>query len=160
MQQRVALANRTQPAAFLAADVGGTHARLAIVAAGEGAGAAPTVLAYRTYRCAQWAGLLEALRDFTARAGVPVSAGVIACAGYVMGDAIVNDNLPWPVSIQALKLGLHLDALRVVNDFEAITYAAHTARIEDTTLVVAGDGTAGAGPLLVYRLRHGRTGGG
>ncbi|HLI18542.1 MAG TPA: glucokinase, partial [Rhodanobacteraceae bacterium] len=53
---------RTQP--FLAADVGGTHARVALMRAASGRGREFEMLAYRKFACADFAGLPELLRAF------------------------------------------------------------------------------------------------
>ena len=50
--------------AFLAADVGGTHARIGLVI-GDAAGKRPvSVLHYHRYGCADWSSLAAMLQDF------------------------------------------------------------------------------------------------
>src|SRR5690606_9460427 len=58
---------RAQP--FLAADVGGTHARMALVVAG--ADAAPRVLAHASYRCAGYPDLASIAAAFMAGLDAP-----------------------------------------------------------------------------------------
>ncbi len=58
----------------------------------------------------------------------------MASAGYVLGDAIVNDNLPWPVSIRDIRETLGIASLAVINDFEAVAYATQFMTQADTTL--------------------------
>jgi glucokinase len=137
------------PAAFLAADVGGTHARVGLVS-GDGRGPV-TVRAYQRYACAQWPSLTAILRDFVATLGasVRVRACAVASAGYVLGDAIVNDNLPWPVSIRDIREGLGIERLAVVNDFEAVAYAAQFLADADTVPVIENTLPRGEGPVLV-----------
>ncbi|MEP6899588.1 MAG: glucokinase, partial [Rhodanobacter sp.] len=111
-------------APFLAADVGGTHARVALMQASEGETRGVEVLAYRTFACADFPGLVELLQAFVVDgAQTPVRHCVLACAGLVMGDEVLDDNLPWPIHLSPLREALALDDVAVLNDFEALGYA-------------------------------------
>jgi glucokinase len=111
-------------APFLAADVGGTHARVALMQASPDEGCGVKVLAYRKFACADFPGLEELLQAFVID-GVqtPVRHCVLACAGQVMGDEVLNDNLAWPIQLSQLRQALALDDVAVLNDFEALGYA-------------------------------------
>ncbi len=137
----------TQP--FLAADVGGTHARVALMRATRGDGDY-TMLAYRKFACADFTGLSELLRAFVeGDATLPVRRCVIACAGKVIGDTIVNDNLAWPVSLSRLRDALAFDDVALLNDFEALGYALDD--VDDTgSLLLCGPANSVAGPVLVF----------
>lgn len=131
---------------FLAADVGGTHARVGLVRGAPGGRV--TVLAYRKYNCADYPGLGDILRDFLDNeARLPADRCALACAGYVLDDEIVNYNLPWKVSLAQLRRDLGMRDISVINDFEAV---AHAARFIDPakTLLLAGPERA-EGALLV-----------
>ncbi len=67
----------------------------------------------------------------------------VACAGYVLDGAIINANLPWPVSLREIRDGLGLSRLEVINDFEAVaTPPSH--RSDETRLITqAGSGSPG-----------------
>jgi glucokinase len=137
--------------AFLAADVGGTHARIGLVS-GQPDGARPvTVLQYHRYACAEWPSLTAVLKDFVGQLdrSVHVSRCAVASAGYVLGDAIVNDNLPWPVSIRDIRDNLGIEQLAVVNDFEAVAYATQFLSQADTTPVIESEAPPAEGPVLV-----------
>lgn len=137
----------TQP--FLAADVGGTHARLALMRAANGGEREFEVLAYRKYACADFPGLAELLKAFVdSDAMLPVRRCVIACAGQVIGDAIVNDNLAWPVSVSQLHDALAFDDIALLNDFEALAYALEDVK-DAGSLLLCGPETCGDGPALV-----------
>lgn len=140
-----------QDGLLLAADVGGTHARVGLLS-GRPDGACPvTVLRYRRYACAEWASLTAVLEDFVAGLEpreVPETCAV-ACAGYVLGDAIVNDNLAWPVSIRDIRERLALRRLAVINDFEAVAYATQFLAEADTVAVIEPSAPRRAGPVLV-----------
>ena len=134
---------------FLAADVGGTHARVALLRASPGAGNEIEILAYRKCTCADFPGLPELLQAFVASdATLPVRRCVIACAGQVVGDVIVNDNLAWRVSLSALREALAFDEVALLNDFEALGYALDNVRDTDS-LLLCGPATHTEGPALV-----------
>jgi glucokinase len=67
----------------------------------------------------------------------------------VLGDAIVNDNLPWPVSIRDIRDSLGIEQLAVVNDFEAVAYATQFLSQADTTPVIDTTAPRAVGPVLV-----------
>ncbi len=120
---------------FLAADVGGTHARVALVRASGDGDRGLEMLVCRRFDCADFAGLAELLRAFIdGHAEFPVRHCVLACAGQVMGDEVLNDNLAWPIHVSRLRSALAFDDVAVLNDFEALAYAldgmpAHAGRL-------------------------------
>jgi len=121
--QDVAHAAGGQSTAFIAADIGGTSARIGLVRDGlDGV----QVLAYQSYPCAGHASLEELLREFIqTHVSVPVGACVLGCPGRVDDDGVLlNNYLPWPVSRDALRSALGIDDLWLINDFEALAYAA------------------------------------
>ena len=137
----------TEP--FVAADVGGTHARVALLRASSGGGREIEILAYRKFACADYQGLPELVRTFVEHdAALPVRRCVIACAGQAIGDSIVNDNLAWPVSLSALRDALAFDDVALLNDFEALGYALDDVRDTDS-LLLCGPETHDEGPALV-----------
>ncbi len=108
---------------LLAADIGGTHARLGLVRGRRG-GQQMSVQAYHKYTCAEHASLEAIVRDFLDHhAREPVTRGALACAGYEIDGVVINDNLPWKVALEDLRRALHLDDLALINDFEAVAYA-------------------------------------
>ena len=140
-----------QEAMFLAADVGGTHARIGLVSHQPDGVRPVTVLQYHRYACADWPSLTAVLKDFVSQLdrGVHVDACAVASAGYVLGDAIVNDNLPWPVSIRDIRDSLGINQLAVINDFEAVAYATQFLGHADTTPVIETEAPQVDGPVLV-----------
>ncbi len=110
---------------IVAADVGGTYARLGWVwMDGDGR---PQLRHLRRYACAEHAGLGAILRDFVAelareRIADGAVAATVAIAGVDDGDAWLNANLPWPVSRARTRHEAGLAALELVNDFEALAY--------------------------------------
>ena len=108
--------------AWLAADVGGTHARVGLVAFGPDQ-AAPTVLTHRTYKCAEYAGLDVIVRAFCDEHAVKPQRFALACAGFLHEGRVVSSHLQWPIVPATLEQVLALDEVKVLNDFEALAYA-------------------------------------
>lgn len=139
-------------APFLAADVGGTHARVGLIqpSADSADGASLSVLQYRKFACADYKDLHDILREFTNTMHGPVATrACIACAGLVNGDDLINANLPWRVSISRLRDELGLDRVVLVNDFTAVAYAAHFQGIADSILIAGHGAIDPALPRLV-----------
>jgi glucokinase len=137
-------------APFLAADVGGTHVRLGIM---RGAGTTQPIemLACRTYRCADRAALADFIAEFLAgHDGTHIKCGVIASAGYALEDGtVIATNLPWPLSMRETRERLGFTDLRLVNDFEALAYAAATVPAADTFGLCGPMDAVLPGPVLV-----------
>lgn len=134
---------------FLAADVGGTHARIALVQASRTGGTVVDVLAHREFRCADFPTLPDLLRSFLDHdAGTPVRHCVLACAGQVLGDEVIHDNLAWPIRLSRLRAILGCDDISVLNDFEALGYALDDVRGLRSRLLCGPDAHA-TGPMLV-----------
>ena len=146
---------RDQP--FLAADIGGTHARIGLVVRATGSSQPVQVLHYHRYSCVDWSSLTAMLQDFVAELGTTPHAlakgqlrhCAVACAGYVLDDAIVNENLPWPVSISDIRSGLGIERLAVINDFEAVAYASQFIAVDETRAIIDTLQPPVTGPVLV-----------
>ena len=135
--------------AFLAADVGGTHVRVALVAPPPGGGAAVQLRQYAKYRARDHKGLGEILADFLGQVPVPVRRGVIASAGYALADgSVITANLPWPLPVRQLQAQLGMSDLRLINDFEALAHAAVQVDASQV-LQLCGPVQTAPGPLLV-----------
>lgn len=107
---------------LVAADVGGTHARIALMRAETPGKVA--MLDFRQYACADFPDLSDIVAQFLRDSGArEADRAVIAIAGVLHGDALVNTNLPWPVSLSRMRHALSLRDLQLVNDFEAMAYA-------------------------------------
>ncbi|QQQ01560.1 glucokinase [Lysobacter enzymogenes] len=166
---RLSPAASAEAGSFIAADVGGTHTRVGLVRPGQG-GDTVAVLAHRKYVCADYpslAPILSAfLAEFTAGNGIGVERVVIACAGVVLEDRVVNSNLPWPISLSELRAELGLREVLFINDFQANANAAQCMAPDDSTLLTPGVRDAAPGPVLVIgpgtglgaaiRIPHGR----
>lgn len=134
---------------FIAADVGGTNARIGVVRVESDGGVA--VLAYRKYPCGDYPSLTAILRDFLATH--PAHAGIdrmaIASAGVVLDDEVINSNLPWRISLPEMRRELQLRELHVINDFAAAAHGVQSLAPEESRLLTPGIRVAEAGPVLV-----------
>ena len=133
-------------AIVLAADVGGTHARIGLLQANPRAQPPLAMLARHVYECSKWPGLGEILEDFLARhanhrGGIARCA--LAMAGYLRGDEVVSENLRWPVRISELRARLELDRLDIVNDFEALACGTRFLSRSDSIAMIDAQGTSG-----------------
>jgi glucokinase len=134
---------------FLAADIGGTRGRVALMRASHDAARGVETLAYRVFVCAEFPSLSELLQAFIdADVQAPVKHCVLACAGQIVGDEVVNDNLAWPIHLTQLRYSLGLDDVAVLNDFEALAYALD-GHLADGGRHLCGPDTASTGPILV-----------
>lgn len=134
---------------FLAADVGGTHARLALMAPGTRAGG-PTVLAYRIFRCGEHAGFAAIVRAFLAGLDARPRRLVLACTGCAHEGVLINESLPWRIEPAALAAELQLDEVRLLNDFVALTCAAPYIDTSRSPLLHAPErAVAEPGPIVV-----------
>jgi glucokinase len=141
---------RASAASLIAADVGGTHARVALLDAGPGGSEDFAILQYRKYACADYPSLAAIIEEFrSAVLGDEVDRIALAIAGYVIDDAVVNINLPWPVSVSDLRTSLGVKDLAIVNDFEAVAHAIGHVDGSGATLLSGPAQAALPGPMLV-----------
>ena len=134
---------------FLAADVGGTYARVALMQTSQDERREVGVLAYRKFVCADFPGLTELLQAFVETdTRTPVRHCVIACAGQVIGNDVLTDNTAWPIHLSQLRHALALDDVAVLNDFEALGYAIDQDADSGARLLCGPD-TQVDGPTLV-----------
>ncbi|MCK6426395.1 MAG: glucokinase [Burkholderiaceae bacterium] len=159
---------------WLVADIGGTNARFGWV--DDAAGAARhevsqvrtlTVADHATPGAAAQAYLadLAASARSAGRPWQPPRRAALAVATPITGDAVRFTNSPWSFSRQALQAELGLEALQVLNDFEALALSLPTlgaAQLRpisglpraEGTLAVLGPGT-GLGVGAVTRTPAG-----
>ena len=142
-----------QPVArLITADVGGTYARLGLVGADTGGGI--HVLFHRRYACAEYAGLAAILRRFRedCEAGHEQAfpaVCVVAIAGVLQGDQLLNSNLPWPVSLSETRRGAGIAQLHLINDFEALAWALPQVPVEQLHVLGTGNGNSLRLPAVV-----------
>ncbi len=141
----------------LVADIGGTHARFALVRPGSGA-----LDHIRTIENAAFDSLEAAVRAYLGDSGSPeIDAAAIAMAGPVYADGAQLTNGAWGFKTAKLRRRLDLPALTVLNDYEALALslpeidASGLVQIGGTTpkpgsvRIVLGPGTGFGGAALV-----------
>jgi glucokinase len=149
----------------LAADVGGTNARLAWVEVDPRGLSAPKVLQSHSYRCADFEGLEHILTRFLADFPGHPQAVALGCAGLRHGREILNGNLPWRLHLDPLEAVAGGVPIYLSNDFEALARATRwlpasagqrlcgpEASLRAAPVIVLGPGT-GLGAAL--RVPHG-----
>lgn len=134
---------------LLAADVGGTHARLGLVAFSRRS-ATFDVQAYQVYPCREHASLDAIVREFCDGLAIKPRRFALACAGYLHQGRVINSHLHWPIEPAALERTLGLDEVRVLNDFVALAHAVpHLAGDAATPLHTPAAQGAATGPVVV-----------
>ncbi|MCP4492331.1 MAG: glucokinase [Gammaproteobacteria bacterium] len=103
----------------LIADIGGTHARFALV---DNSGGVP--FETKTLNCGDYATLLDAVEFYLADIGSPRPHH----AGFSIATAVEKDQLTmtnhiWDFSIQQTRKSLGLSSLKVLNDYAALALA-------------------------------------
>jgi len=157
---------------WLVADIGGTNARFGWLAAGS-----DVVAHVATLRGADHASPASAAQAYLAQlqaqlgaAYTPPRAGAFAVATAVGGDEVAFTNSGWVFSREATRRQLALDALLILNDFEALALslprlhgaqvravgavAKPAAMLSAATLAVIGPGT-GLGVAGLVPTAHG-----
>jgi glucokinase len=131
---------------ILAGDIGGTHARLALMADGS-----TEPLRERRYLCADHAGVEPLLADFLAGETRPVRAGCLAVAGPIADDgrSARLTNLPWIIEADALAARFGIGRLTLANDFTAAALGITACPAETLVPLQAGEPLAAAPRLVV-----------
>jgi len=130
----------------LIADVGGTRLRFAILAGSDGPMHVLPCMETRDH-----ASLLQAIRALNlSDSSLPEPRwAVIALAAPIDGDSLAMTNLNWNISPQQLLQELGLEAIVILNDFEAIALALPA--LEPDHLEQIGSGTPDiSSPMVAF----------
>ncbi|MFO1399880.1 MAG: glucokinase [Steroidobacteraceae bacterium] len=130
----------SEVAPALVADIGGTNVRFAL-ARRDGA-APPRLDAVRSFAVAQFDSLVVAARHYLQGSGVAPRRAVLAAAGPVSGGEVRITNHPWVIAAPRVAADLGLEAVRIVNDFAAMSAAV--AVLDPGALRAIGPGSARA----------------
>ncbi len=130
----------------LIADIGGTNARFALTDLESGN---PCVQQARSLPCAEYASLQHAAEHYLKLVGIQPRRAAIAVASPVDADEIRLTNRAWSFSRSELQNVLHLDDLRLLNDFGAVAWAVPSIEAADR-ITLHGDAAAPMrGPVTV-----------
>lgn len=134
----------------LAADIGGTKARFALVAAGEGDTPAPEIIRHSVLRCAEFSGLEAALERFLDEIGaLRPQRACIAVAGPVRDDLVRFTNRRWQFSVEDVRRRFGFSQLEVINDVAALAYGTALVPPSELTVVKPGAGPDGRARVAV-----------
>jgi glucokinase len=135
----------------LAADVGGTNARLAWVDVDVSGRTAPVVGAALTYACADFPGLAQIIERFRAEHPGEPQALALGCAGLLHGREVLNGNLPWRLLLDPLEDAAGHVPLHLSNDFEALARATRWLATDEGCLLHGPEASivAPARPIVV-----------
>lgn len=129
----------------LVGDIGGTSARFAIqLASGQ------ALQCTAQYACADFPGLLEAVRHYLAEHRLPAPRQFcVGVAAAITDDGIRFLNNSWSFSRRKLREQLALQRLLVINDFAALAYSLPSLAGEDLALVRPGTAIHDAAKIVV-----------
>lgn len=140
----------------LIGDIGGTHARFAIVPEDGG-----VMRRFKIVRTREHAGIEEAAVAAAGRAEIGARSAFLAVAAPIRGDRIALTNCDWVVEPMRMMARLGLESVVLINDFEAQALAlpGHVGdvldivspgkRTERGTKLVIGPGTGLGAAALV-----------
>jgi glucokinase len=120
---------------ILAGDVGGTSTRLALFELEHGS---LREIARERYPSANYPGLLEIVRTFTAVHGLAVDGACVGVAGPVRDGRVETPNLPWVVDSAALAKELSVPRATLLNDLEANAWGIFTLGEQDVAVLAPG----------------------
>jgi glucokinase len=131
----------------LLGDFGGTTVRLALQIPG---GPARRI---RRYHAADFAGIDEALHHYFGelrlRPNKQPQAAAFAIAGPVIGTRIRMTNLPWAISLPALRRAFGFHTLLAINDFAAVAESIPYLAAQDRRKLGGGAAVAGK-PIVAF----------
>jgi glucokinase len=103
----------------LAGDIGGTHARLAVVEIGGGRA---RLLSERSYSSPAASGLAPLVAEFLGGEPARPASACFAIAGPVVDGRVAGTNLPWAVEARSLGNAIGIPGTRLINDFAAVGF--------------------------------------
>jgi glucokinase len=130
---------------LLLGDIGGTHARFALVS-GDNA----PITKVMVLSTGQFPDLSTAVTAYLNQIGNPeVSTACIAIANPIVGDVVEMTNNQWRFSIENTRQTLQLENLLMLNDWEAMAMAAPALGTNDLEQIGKGSPVANAPKALI-----------
>ena len=130
----------------LAADIGGTNSRLALV---ELPASGPVVIRRsRHYPSQDFPSLVAVVHAFLAEGIEPIAGACFAVAGPIRMGECHATNLPWVVRAAELAAELQLTSVRLINDFAAVGFGLHLLGPHDLATLQEGSPIAD-GPIAL-----------
>lgn len=129
---------------ILVADVGGTHARLALCHLDTG-----ELSQIGTYVTVAFPSLEAVIRQYLTELQIEIYAACIAIACPITDDWVAMTNHNWAFSIDGMKASLGLTHLAVINDFIAVSMAIPMLSKQDVVQLGGGEAQQEK-PIAVY----------
>ncbi len=165
----------TLPSPALAADVGGTHARIAIAIVEAGR---PALADFRKFRCADFPSLTAIFEHYCSELGIASPRSISAAIAGACGDGEpITTNMPWDYDLCHLRSRFSRSDVRTFNDYQAVAAGSQLLTASDCIAItepspdpqglaiVMGVGTglgaairSGSGPnAMIYPTELGQT---
>lgn len=110
----------------LVADVGATNVRLALVE-----GDSRRLQQEQIFECKSYNSLKAVIDDYYSALTQKPTVAAVAMPNPILGDQVKMTNHTWQFSIECLRRQLHLEKLRVLNDFTALAMAVPYLQPQD-----------------------------
>lgn len=120
---------------ILAGDIGGTHARLALM---EARGEDLNLLIEKFYSSHDYSNLEDIVTDFLKQNSTKPQLAGIGVAGPIREGKCVATNLPWIVDASTLAVACGLKRVELLNDLEANAYGISTLAKSDFAILQKG----------------------
>ena len=120
----------------LVGDIGGTKTRLAVA---ETIGDKVQLDHERHYPSRDYGSLDALLRRYCDDTGAQCDLAALAIAGPVKDGCSRATNLPWEVDALAIRQGLSLSAVRLLNDLEAVAWGVSALGSDEVAVIHPGD---------------------
>ncbi len=120
---------------ILAGDVGGTHARMALM---EARGESFSLVTEKIYPSHDYSKLEDIVTEFLKENQTKPELAGIGVAGPVRDGKCVATNLPWIVDSVTLAAACGLDRVDLLNDLEANAYGIATLAVTDFSVLMKG----------------------
>jgi glucokinase len=120
----------------LVGDIGGTKTGLAVA---ETVGDKVRLDHERRYPSRDHGSLDALLRRYCDDTGAHCDLAALAIAGPVTGGRSKATNLPWEVDALAIRQGLGLSAVRLLNDLEAVAWGVSALGSDEVAVIHPGD---------------------
>jgi len=106
---------------FVAGDIGGTNARLALV---ERTPRGARVVQQEVFESRAFASLDAVVREFLGKQGPKIKAAAFGVAGPVVGGRVHITNLGWDIDARGLSRALRIPRVTLLNDLVALSVGA------------------------------------
>ncbi len=120
---------------ILVGDIGGTKTILAVFSSDKGP---KKPLVELTFPSAQYDSLEAIIHEFQSNVNLPTDGASFGVAGPVVGSVARITNLPWVVDQKNLQAVFHWNAVKLLNDLEAVAYCVPILDSQDVHTISAG----------------------